>query len=111
MSALVTILVTYFVKYDPELNTDGLTVYSLKKAKEMFKGSKINDREGEKIVVDWKLKDSDEDVIYFSQNDMKLWKLIPGTCSILLMHEDGWADSNPFTQFLVSRTMKMALFT
>jgi solute:Na+ symporter, SSS family len=71
MSALVTILVTYFVKYDPELNTEGLTVYSLKKAKEMFKGSKINDREGEKVVVDWKLKDSDEDVIYFSKNDMK----------------------------------------
>ncbi|HSW56021.1 MAG TPA: sodium:solute symporter family protein [Ignavibacteriaceae bacterium] len=78
MSALVTILVTYFVKYDPEMNTLGLTVYSLKKAKEMFKGSKINDREGEKIVVNWKLKDTDEDIIYFSKNDMKRMEADPG---------------------------------
>jgi len=78
MSALVAILVTYFVKYDPEMNTLGLTVYSLKKAKEMFKGSKINDREGEKIVVNWKLKDTDEDIIYFSKNDMKRMEADPG---------------------------------
>jgi len=78
MSALVTILVTYFVKYDPEMNTLGLTVYSLKKAKEMFKGSKINDREGEKIVVNWKLKDTDEDILYFSKNDMKRMEADPG---------------------------------
>jgi solute:Na+ symporter, SSS family len=78
MSALVAIIVTYFVKYDPEMNTMGLTVYSLKKAKEMFKGSKINDRDGQKIVVDWKLKDTDEDVIYFSTNDMKRMEADPG---------------------------------
>jgi len=78
MSAFVTILVTYFVKYDPEMNTLGLTVYSLKKAKEMFKGSKINDREGEKIAVNWKLKDTDEDILYFSKNDMKRMEADPG---------------------------------
>ena len=78
MSALVTLLVTYFVKYDPEKNTMGLTVYSLKKAKEMFKGSKINDREGEKIVVNWKLKDTYDDILYFSKNDMKRMEADPG---------------------------------
>ncbi|NWG28813.1 MAG: sodium:solute symporter family protein [Ignavibacteriaceae bacterium] len=78
MSSMVAILVTYFVKYDPEQNTLGLTVYSIKKAKEMFKGSKLNEREGEKIVVNWKLKDSYEDVIYFSKNDMKKMEAEPG---------------------------------
>ncbi len=71
MSAMVTLLVTYFVKYDPVANTLGLTVYSLAEAKEMFKGSKINDKEGEKIKVHWKFKEGDEDIIYFSKNDMK----------------------------------------
>lgn len=78
MSAMVAILVTYFVKYDPEQNTLGLTVYSIKKAKEMFKGSKLNEREGEKVIVNWKLKDSDEDVIHFSKNDMKKMQAEPG---------------------------------
>lgn len=78
MSAMVAVLVTYFVKYDPEENTLGLTVYSIRKAKEMFKGSKINDREGEKIVVDWKLKDGYDDVVYFSKNDMKRMEADPG---------------------------------
>ena len=78
MSALVTVLVTYFVKYDPEMNTMGLTVYSIKQAKEMFKGSKINDREGEKIVVNWKLKDTYDDILYFSKNDMIRMQADPG---------------------------------
>lgn len=78
MSALVAVLVTYFVKYDPEQNTLGLTVYTLKKAKEMFKGSKINDRDGEKIEVNWKLKDGYDDIVYFSKNDMKKMEADPG---------------------------------
>lgn len=78
MSALVTILVTYFVKYDPEMNTMGLTVYTIKQAKEMFKGSRINDREGEKILLNWKLKDTYDDILYFSKNDMKRMEADPG---------------------------------
>ncbi|MCJ7552275.1 MAG: sodium:solute symporter family protein [Ignavibacteriaceae bacterium] len=70
MSALVSISVTYFVKYNQENNTVGLTVWSLAKAKEMFKGSKINDREGEKVRVSWKLKEGYDDIVYFSKNDM-----------------------------------------
>jgi len=41
------------------------------KAKEYFKGSKINDREGEKIRIQWKLKDGEDDTVHFSKNDMK----------------------------------------
>jgi SSS family solute:Na+ symporter len=78
MSAMVAILVTYYVKYDPETNTLGLTVYSLKKAKEMFKGSRINDREGEIIILDWKLKEGYDDIVYFSKNDMERMQADPG---------------------------------
>lgn len=67
---LVALCVTYYVKYDEEKQTKGLTAWSIKAAKEFFKGGKINDREGEKIRIKWKLKDGDEDIVYFSKNDM-----------------------------------------
>ena len=72
MSALVSLSVNYYVKYDEMQNTEGLTVWSLEKAKEWFKGSKVNDREGKVVKVDWKKKESEEDVINFSQKDMDL---------------------------------------
>ena len=67
---LVIISSDYFIGYDEKSKTDGLTVWSLNKTKEYFKGGKINDREGKKIKVKWKLKDGDEDIVYFSKNDM-----------------------------------------
>lgn len=67
---LVALSVTYYVKYDEEAKTKGLTAWSVKAAKEFFKGGKINDREGKKIKIKWKLKEGDEDIVYFSKNDM-----------------------------------------
>ncbi|AFH49611.1 Na+/proline symporter [Ignavibacterium album JCM 16511] len=71
MVGMVVIAANYFIKYDEEEKTDGLTVWSIKKAKEYFKGSKLNEREGEKIKVHWKLKEGEDDTIHFSKNDMK----------------------------------------
>ena len=71
LSFLVAIATTYLVNYDEELQTTGLTVWSLSKTKEMFKGSKINDTEGEIITVSWKIKEGDDDIANFSKNDMK----------------------------------------
>ncbi len=71
MVAMVVIAANYFIQYNEEQKTDGLTVWSLRKAKEYFKGSKLNEREGEKIKVHWKLKESEDDTIHFSRNDMK----------------------------------------
>ncbi|HAB52139.1 MAG TPA: sodium:proline symporter, partial [Ignavibacteriales bacterium] len=71
MVAMVVIASNYFIEYKHEEKTDGLTVWSLNKAKEYFKGSKINDREGEKIRIQWKLKDGEDDTVHFSKNDMK----------------------------------------
>ncbi len=70
MVALVVITANYFIEYKEEERIDGLTVWSLKKAKEYFKGSKINDREGKIIRVQWQLKDGEDDTIHFSKNDM-----------------------------------------
>jgi len=58
-------------KYDEKAQTEGLTVWSLAKAKESFKGSPINDREGKVILVDWKLEDTDDNLVHFSRNDMQ----------------------------------------
>jgi SSS family solute:Na+ symporter len=71
MVLLIVLASDYFIEYNEEQKTDGLTVWSMNKAKEYFKGSKINDREGDKIRVQWKLKLGEDDSIHFSKNDMK----------------------------------------
>ena len=71
---LVIILSDYFIEYNEENKTDGLTVWSLHKTKEYFKGGKVNDAEGDTITVKWKLKDGDEDTINFSTTDMAKMK-------------------------------------
>ena len=71
MSGLVALSVNYFGKYDEEAQTNGLTAWSISKAREIFKGSKVNDREGEVIKVNWKIKPGDEETINFSKNDME----------------------------------------
>lgn len=70
MTAFVALSVTYYVKYDQFNNTEGLTVWSIAKAKEWFKGSKVNDREGEKVTVRWKHKDGEDDTVNLSRDDM-----------------------------------------
>ena len=70
LSALVALTVTYFVKYDEEAQTTGLTAWSISKAKEIFKGRKVNEREGEVIKANWKIKPGEEETINFSKNDM-----------------------------------------
>jgi len=71
MTAFVAIAVTYYVKYDQHSNTEGLTVWSIAKAKEWFKGGKVNDKDGEKVKVDWKLKEGEDEIVNLSKNDMK----------------------------------------
>ena len=70
MLVLVVISSNYYSKYSEATHTEGLTVWGLARAKEMFKGSKVNDREGEVIKIHWRLKDSEDDLMHFSKNDM-----------------------------------------
>ncbi len=67
----ISLSITYFVKYDEYKHTEGLTAWSIAKAKELFKGKPINDKEGKKIIVRWKIKEGDDNTVNFSENDMK----------------------------------------
>ncbi|HSW56019.1 MAG TPA: sodium:solute symporter family protein [Ignavibacteriaceae bacterium] len=71
---LVIIASDYFIDYNAQEKTDGLTVWSLSKTKENFKGSKINDAEGEKVKVNWKVKPGEDDALNFSTADMAKMK-------------------------------------
>ena len=52
--------------------TEGLTVWSLNKARELFKGGSPNDRLGDSVIVDWVIKDMEDDIVQFSANDMEI---------------------------------------
>ncbi len=52
--------------------TEGLTVWSLNKARELFKGGSPNDRLGDSVIVEWAIKDMEDDIVQFSANDMKI---------------------------------------
>ncbi|MFZ5946625.1 MAG: sodium:solute symporter family protein [Stygiobacter sp.] len=78
MSGFVALITTHFVKYDAEAQTVGLTVWSIHKAKEWFKGRKLNEKEGEVIKVHFKVIDGDEDEINFSHKDMNRMAAEPG---------------------------------
>ena len=75
---LVPLTVTYFVKYDEEVNTLGLTAGTIPQARQQFKGSKTNDAEGEDIIVNWKPIENVESGMRFSRNDMARMKANPG---------------------------------
>lgn len=78
MSGFVALITTHFVKYDSEIQTAGLTIWSIHKAKEWFKGRKLNEKEGEAIKVHFKVINGDEDEINFSHKDMKRMEAEPG---------------------------------
>jgi solute:Na+ symporter, SSS family len=68
--ALVAVTASYYVPNTEERRNTGLTIWDVKSLKEIFKGSKINEREGELVVVNWKLREDEKDVINFSKKDM-----------------------------------------
>ncbi|NQU27392.1 MAG: sodium:solute symporter family protein [Candidatus Marinimicrobia bacterium] len=67
----VPVMVTYFGHYDEAYHTVGLTSWTMETARERFKGSKVNDREGEIVDLNWKIADGDGDIVRLSENDMK----------------------------------------
>lgn len=78
MLVFVILASNYYSKYSEETHTEGLTVWGIAKAKETFKGSKVNERDGETIKVKWILKDSEDDLMIFSKNDMIKMAANPG---------------------------------
>jgi SSS family solute:Na+ symporter len=65
------LIVGLLVKPNKNHTHEGLTVWSLDKAREIFKGSTPNDVEGKPALVSWELKEGEEDIIRFSSEDMK----------------------------------------
>jgi len=68
---LVAISASYYVPNTKERRNTGLTIWDVKTLKEIFKGGKINEREGELAVVNWKLREDEKDIINFSKKDME----------------------------------------
>ena len=67
---LVPIIVTYYSDYDEESSTKCLTVYSINEAKLAFKGSKVNEKLGETVEVNFFVSDHEQDEVMFSKNDL-----------------------------------------
>lgn len=74
LMSTTAIVSTYLIDYDQQLNTEGLTVWTVAKAKEFFKGSKVNDEEGLKVKVDFKVKEGEEEIVNFSKQEMEAMK-------------------------------------
>ena len=71
MTLSIALISSYYSKYDPVKHTAGLTVWSVRQAKEWFKGRKLNEREGGTVKMNWKLKETDDDFANFSVRDME----------------------------------------
>jgi SSS family solute:Na+ symporter len=69
--ALVAVSAAYYLPITEETYKTGLTIWDIKSLKELFKGGKINEREGKKIQVKWKLREDDKDLVQFSKKDME----------------------------------------
>jgi len=67
---LAGVSVGLLTKPSKQEKLDGLTVWSLDKARENFKGSAPNDTPGLKPIVSWKLEDSTESFARFSKKEM-----------------------------------------
>ena len=66
----VGVIVSLFTKPEPMEKLKGLTLSDVNLLREIFKGSKPNDRLGEGVTVLWKLIDSEEDIVCFSKHEM-----------------------------------------
>ena len=66
----VGVVVSLFTTPKTEEEMDGITVWSLDRAREKFKGSKPNDREGKKPITTWKIVEGQDELVRFSQKEM-----------------------------------------
>lgn len=71
MTVLVSLTAQYYIHFDPNVHLDGLTAWSIHRAKEIFKGGKVNEREGEVIKAQWRVRNDNEDYVSVSKADMK----------------------------------------
>ncbi len=75
---LVPLVVNYFVDYDEEKHTLGLTAGTINIARRLFKGSDPNDSEGKMAMVKLKVVEGDDSTVRFSGKDMDTMAAKPG---------------------------------
>ena len=71
---VVGVIVTFFTTSKSEKEIEGLTVWSIEKSREYFKGGKPNDDNGEKVEISWKQIEGDDSKVSFSKSDMEKMK-------------------------------------
>ena len=76
--AFVGVFVSLLTKPPKQENLDGLTVFEVKRLKEIFKGSPVNREKGEKVLVKFQIQDNAGGNVRFSKKDMKIMKAKPG---------------------------------
>ena len=101
------VLVGFLTTPPAEEKTTGLTVWSLNKAREYFKGGAPNDRPGEKVTVEWVVNEGEDDIVQFSINDMDVMSADVGDLAYLSDERNGWVGLNLFTLYLENHTMRM----
>ena len=77
------VLVGFLTTPPAEEKTTGLTVWSLNKAREYFKGGAPNDRPGGKVTVEWVVNEGEDDIVQFSINDMDVMSADVGDLAYL----------------------------
>ncbi len=87
--ALVGVTVSLMTKPKNPEDIKGLSIFDVANAREYFKGSKPNDREGEKVLVQYKIAEDQEDVFRFSKNDMEMMAADPGDL-VYMMDKRKW---------------------
>ena len=86
--ASVGIIVTFFTKSKSEKELSGLTIFDVHNLKSIFKGSPVNEEKGEAINLNWKIKENESDLVFFSKNDMGKMKANPG--DLVFIEDSRW---------------------
>ena len=86
--ASVGVIVALFTKPDSSEKLYGLTIFDVHKLKSIFKGSPVNEEKGKDALVNWKVKDTENNVICFSKSDMHLMKAHPG--DLVYIQDSRW---------------------
>ena len=86
--ASVGIIVTFFTKSKSEKELSGLTIFDVHNLKSIFKGSPVNEEKGEAINLNWKIKENESDLVFFSKNDMEKMKANPG--DLVFIEDSRW---------------------
>ena len=71
-------VVTLFTKPKAKKDIDGLTLWSIKGAKRIYKDGEPNELPGMKPTVSWKIADLTGDLVSLSEQDMKKMQAFPG---------------------------------